>query len=191
MTLRTIALAAALLVAAGTARAQDTASVTHRNAIALGVGATPSIGLWRRLTPNLELGVDVVAQHSTTRGDDEQELRYNQVSVQPAVKAYMGPAAAVRPYAYAEAGIAFASGHQEVQLQTGLANIETHDRGFGAGVGLGLEWAAFDRVTIGGHAGVGAAWMRERYQLENNPETVSHFTRYNTFNSGVRVQLYF
>jgi hypothetical protein len=193
MTLRTIAVAAALLVAAGTARAQDTASVAgkHDNAIALGVGPTPSIGLWHRLTPNLELGVEVTGQHNGASDDNDQGFRLNQLSLQPAVKAYLGPAAPVRPYAYAEAGITFAKSRYNVTLQTGPAIAEMRDRGLGAGVGLGVEWAAFDRVSIGGHAGVQGTWLRERDQIEDNPGTVSHFTRYNTFSSGVRIQLYF
>lgn len=185
--------AAALLLFASAAHAQDAADSagTHRTALSLGIGSTTTIGLWRRVAPNVEVGLEVAGSHSESRSANEAHDRSTIVAVQPAVKLYSGPVGPVRPYAYGEAGVAFVVDHAEIQPGTSLVPVERRDRGLNAAVGLGLEWSPVDRITLGGHAGVGAAWLRDTNQVGDDPETVSHTTSFGTFTSGVRVQLYF
>lgn len=190
MTLRMfVPAAAALLLFAGAAHAQDAADSagTHDNALSLGFGNGSAIGLWHRFSPRLQLGLEVAADRNTTQipGSGSDPERQTTLSIQPAVKLYGANLGPLRPYGYAALRAQWAT-HDF----NGDANhFTTH--GFGGGVGIGIDWFPVERVSIGGHAGVNALWSRDRMSSTGFPDTKVSHTDFGTFDSGLRVQLFF
>lgn len=193
MRLRTVVpLAATLLLVAPPVRAQDTgAAPTHPTAFSFGLGAQPSIGLWRRVSHGVELGVEVMGQHQAGETILDQEFRTNTIRVQPAIKLYSRGIGPVLPYVYGAVGVTFASTRNEL-IDTGGDThvIESHDHGLGGGLGVGLQWFPIERVSIGGHAGVQGDWFRSRSEFDDTSDDTRRSSNFGTFSSGVVVQLY-
>jgi hypothetical protein len=185
------ALAAAGLLLATGAAAQDTNGLERPGtSIEVGAGGDYVVGVWRRLSPRTSLGLEVGAYSRSYdyRFDDpegEREIDERLVTVGPALKVYTGPGGAFLPYGYASAFAQF--GSTRYQPVEGEAQ-ETDLCGFGGQLGLGVDWFPVQRVSIGGHVGVeGFSSSREGASFNGEEE----FTGFGTFNSGIRVQLYF
>jgi len=202
MNLRTfVPLAAALVLAAGTAAAQgtDTAMVAetpHDNSIAVELNSSPGIGVWHRFSPGVEAGLELSARRftsSTTVGETTaQELRTTSVSVGPALKLYTGTAGPLRPYVYGSAGVSFVRVRTEGTGGSGGDQVDTQSgHGFNGALALGLEWSPVRRVTVGGHAGIQGAWGTSSQDYASGNDFENEETQVGTFTSGLRVQLYF
>jgi len=189
-----LAAAAALAVTATAAHAQDTAQAAPRvNSISIGLGSTPTIGFWHRLSPRAELGVEVGARYVNAGLDDsDQDSHASDITVGPALKLYGRADGPVRPYTYAQVSAGYASGTStSIDPLGGAFEIKSHEWDFGAGVGLGLEWFPIERVSLGGHAGILGQWVRSTIENPTGPDSKAHGAVLSTFTSGLRAQLYF
>lgn len=196
MKLRTFIPAAAAVLAAGTAAAQDADSTAtrHPNSLSVQVNSSPTIGLWHRFTPRVEAGVEVFARLQNQHfGADEGGVksRTTAVGVGPALKLYTAPAGPLQPYVFAGASVQFVTLHNEdPAVGGGTMATEQNGHSFNGELGLGLEWAPVERVRVGGHAGVEGSFGKGTTEfvsgdVDNDSSTLS------TFSSGVRVQFYF
>ncbi|HET7232950.1 MAG TPA: hypothetical protein VFJ16_23275 [Longimicrobium sp.] len=202
MNLRTLVpLAAATLLASGTAAAQSADSTPaeprYANSFVVQVNGNPVIGLWHRVSPSVEAGLEMSARRSTSStdltGNTGQSLRFTSVSVGPAVKLFTAPAGALRPYVYGSAGVSFVRNRSESHNSSGDPDVyEQKGHAFDGSLALGLEWHPVERVSIGGHAGVLGSWGTGTVKYVVSDGTVdTNDSVAGTFNSGVRVQFYF
>ncbi len=182
--------AAGLLMATGAAAQETNGLERPGTSISVGAGSGIEVGLWRRVSPRASVGLEVSAfsrssEYQFPDSGDELENEERLVTVGPALKVYTGPGGAFLPYGYASAFLQF--GSTRYQPLVGEAQ-EADLSGFGGQVGLGVDWFPVQRVSIGGHVGVeGFSSSRE----EDDSDVREDVTRFGTFNSGIRVQLYF
>jgi hypothetical protein len=177
-----------LCLATGAA-AQDTDPADRPGrSIELGANGGPVIGLWQRISPRASLGLQIAAQLQQAEiddGDAEQESR--SVSVGPALKLYGTADGPFLPYFYATVFAAFGSETAET-----LAGEVTFDRqAFGGGLGVGLDWFPVRRISIGGHVGLEGGVQNGDAETPGGAETEIEGTFFNTFQSGIRVNLFF
>ena len=127
-----------------------------------------TIGLWRRFTPGLEIGLEAGAMKTTTEAEDGQPRDIRTfVTVESTAKLYGRAGGALRPYG---------AGSLYFSARTFEFNgTEDNSSGVGASLGAGLEWSPVARIRIGGHAGVRAATIdgeATRYDEGGIPVTV-------------------
>jgi len=181
---------AALLLASGAA-AQDSDGLERpRTSIAVGATGDYGVGVWQRLSPRASLGLELAAysrsgEYGFPNTGQEQESRERLITVGPALKVYSGPGGAFLPYGYASVFAQF--GSARYRPLEGEAQ-ESDLSGFGGQLGVGVDWFPVQRVSIGGHVGVeGSSITREGVSFTAEEDV----TGFSTFNSGIRVHLYF
>jgi hypothetical protein len=196
MTRRTIAILAATLLTAGSAAAQtaDTASAAPRNtSFSFGLGSSQRVGLWHRVTPRVQVGMEVLGRRETTSTDGgELEARSTQLGIAPGVKFYSSTTAPVLPYVFVGGEASFGHARAENEAVGGeIIEAEQTFRTLGAELGLGVDWFPVQRVSIGGHAAIGANWSRTQYETDGAEHPEQKTSSIGTFSSGVRVHFYF
>lgn len=160
-----LAMLSTALLAPRAAHAQDDAE-ERPTSLSLRPFGDNSIGLWHRLSPRTEVGLEVGGSRThtdTDNGGDEQDA--TTFTIEPAIKRFGASSGNLQPYAYGS--LFFTS-----QKLDYTSSFETSTSGFGTHVGMGLEWTPAARVRIGGHAGVRVGTQngeRTQYDAGGNP----------------------
>lgn len=150
--------------------------------LAIGTLGDPTIGAWFRVSDNTDVGVEVAAE-ILSLGDDETDQTTWQVEVRPAFKHFVPRRGAFLPYTYGD--LFYARGETTLEAD-GFEDVEADAWAAGGSLGVGMDWFAGRRITIGGHAGLRASFMEAGVDdLEEQDGWAL-----GTFNSGVRVHLY-
>jgi hypothetical protein len=160
-----------------------------RRPFSLLISSQTAIGLaW-----GMDGATDIGLVANATAVDDEN-FQTSWMSIQPTVKHYLAEAERWSPYALLGVGWTWRSTEYET-----LAFHEESARGITIDVGVGLEWFALERLSVGAHAGLGGSYedIREVREIQIDPsqsqvQRSEHTRRYfSLFNSGVRASLYF
>ncbi|WP_420129862.1 outer membrane beta-barrel protein [Longimicrobium sp.] len=160
-----LAMLCTAVLAPRAAHAQDDAEARPAS-LSLRPFGDGAIGVWYRLSPRTELGLEVGGSRSHTEtdgGGDEQDA--TTFTIEPAVKRFGASRNNLQPYAFGS--LYFTS--QKVDY---TSSFETATTLFGTHLGLGLEWTPAARVRIGGHTGVRVAMQngeRTQFDAGGNP----------------------
>lgn len=189
---RTWLAALMLLVSAGSAAAQEESArrVEERGSrsLLLSVGHSPTIGYWVRRSARTDLGLNfgVVLEERDDPGRTSASFAFS-----PALKRYTTPRGPLAPYTY----LGLVTSFWRVEHGSNDTPSEYGAFGVGGEGGLGLEWLPAAGVSIGGHAGLSGTlrWETQEYPSPTGGrrETESQGFSLQTFNSGIRVHLYF
>lgn len=152
------------------------------HAVSLGVNEDAAgIGYWHKVSDRTDIGLDFELYYGN--GDYSEYQRY---VLEPAVKYYLLPTAAASPYVYAGLIGSYFRGESDMSVGKGYSA--------GAMGGIGLDWFPVERLSIGGHVGVRGQYHWDRQSSDNGLSSYSRnddgFT-VGTFNSGIRVNLFF
>lgn len=145
-----LAILSAAVLAPPAARAQDDAAAPATS-LSLRPFGEMTVGVWRRMSPGLELGLTAGVLATGTEGEDDLAPGEKRtfITVEPALKLFGTPRGELQPYGI---GSVFVNSRR---LE--FNEIDDSDTFFGVSLGAGLEWSPVARIRIGGHAGVRAA----------------------------------
>lgn len=179
-----LAMLSTAVLAPRTTVAQEEDAAEHRTSLSLRPSSTLAIGVWQRLSPRMEIGIEAGGLAGESEGEDDQGLESRTVaSIEPAIKLFGAPGGTLRPYGIG--GVFY--------------NLQRFDFGggqkatsslLGVSLGAGLEWSPVARIRIGGHAGVRAAAVDgERTRFDENGPDVYEVSGWeaSTFTSGLIV----
>lgn len=169
-----VAVAAALL-AASTAAAQEAGRPAH--SLSVRVAASPAVGVWTRVAPGADFGLEV----GLSRGDHDDDSSTG-ISVSPGLKLFTRADGPVWPYVFAGARLE----RQEQAMGDASADVTS----WGGQVGFGVDWYPADRLSVGGHVGLGAA-RTEGDVLPQLGGPEADVWEIGTFRSGIRIHFYF
>ena len=185
---RVVAVAALALVPSVLGAQENDGRERSGRSVSLSTQGDATVGLWTRLSPRTDLGLNVgVTLSSQEQGDIETD-QWN-VQVEPALKLYAGQQGAFRPYTYASLIAVFSSQEQTNSVAPG-GSATFKQRGGGASVGIGLDWLPASRISIGGHVGVQGLYRDLSAEFSNEQEEEGEGWSVGTFNSGIRIHLY-
>ena len=154
--------AVALLVATGAAaHPSPQGPLAERGTWALGFALPSSEGssfsLWRVRSPETALGLEgsfswAQSDHELDGGPRKRDQRYNSLNLQlrPTFKRYRPLRHRVAPYFYGQALAGFTDKDEEYWYDPTTGSMVE----LGVGLGLGVDWFPFQRVSIGGRTGL-------------------------------------
>lgn len=177
---------AGLLVAAGAAEARQARPAalepgSRAIEIAVPEGGGSGAGIWWVLSPRTQFGLEGILQLSSTDvpGSDERRNQWA-VGVGPALKRQFGVVGPVVPYWRTGALLQAGGGSGSTQDVTSVA---IHG-------GIGADWFVHDRVGLGGHTGLRAAYGRVSASDAQATPSREAFTLA-TFRSALALKIYF
>ena len=179
-----LAMLCTAVLAPRTALAQEEDAAERNTSLSLRPSSTLTIGVWQRLSPRMEIGIEAGVLAGETEGeDDELQDSRTIASVEPAIKLFGAPGGTLRPYGIG--GVFY-----NLQRFDFGDSQETTASALGAMLGAGLEWSPVARIRIGGHAGLRAAAVDgERTRFDENGPDVYEVSGWeaSTFTSGLIV----
>lgn len=164
------------------AHAQDDAE-ERPTSVSLRPFGQSSIGVWHRVSPRTELGLEVGGSraHTETENDGEEQDATT-FTIEPAVKLFGASRGTLQPYGFGS--LLFSS----QRLEYG-ENFDLTTHALGTQLGMGVEWTPVARVRIGGHAGLRASLQngeRTQFDAGGNPTIVdAEGWEVGTFTSGL------
>ena len=171
--------------------AQDTTSADRPpRSVSLQADGGIGVGLWTRLSPGADVGVNVGISFESL-SDDQVDQDLLIVQLEPAVKRYLSASAAFFPYLY---GSVFGSyGRVSAETGGGGSPVEVADkqRRLGASAAAGLDWFPAQRISLGGHVGLAAGYQSNQVGGQFTGEQEQSGIFFNTLSSGIRIHLYF
>ena len=176
------------LLGAAPGSAQDTASAERLpRSVALQADRGIGIGLWTRLSPRADVGVNLgISFESLSDEEVDQDLLV--VQLEPAIKRYLSASADFIPYLYGSLfgsyGRVSASGQSPIE-------VANEQRRLGTSAAVGLDWFPAERISIGGHVGLAAGYQSNEVGGQFTGEQEQSGIFFNTLSSGIRVHLYF
>ena len=189
----------ALFLAAATPDSADAQDSTIRGqwsiALAFPFDGGGLLGLWRRLSRHVNVGLNVGI--STSAGEQSSQLtgaptasrtdqRTLTLHVEPTARFYLTQARSVVPFVLLRGGVSFSD--SDASGATGNSELESRNWSFG--VGIGAEWFPVDIVSLSAWTGLSLA--RSTFmQLSDSGRTSRATTAFSTSTSVLTFQLYF
>jgi opacity protein-like surface antigen len=188
-----IPIVTSLLVVPSAAGGQETSAPERgRFSISLAVAEGGQIGIWGRVRPGVDAGLNFGASYEDIR-DEQGSERIRLLALEPAVKVGLAPEGSLIPYVF---GSVFGEdGRTRIAATVGGATavaMRTRWR-TGVAIGAGMDWFPVSRLSVGGHVGARASRASTTLTIDGVREATGsrNGTSLSTFSSGVRAHLYF
>ncbi len=192
-----------VLITGGIASAHQEGPLAGRGNWGLGValpsGSGSSFSVWKIRSPTtalgLEAGVSWSYRDSTADADDPGSAAINRhylrLQLSPTIKHYRPLKNGIAPFTYGRVEAGFSGYRRDYSLNSQHGSSGGH---IGIGLGLGVEWFPFQRISLGGQTGLRLGYRYFQHDsrgIDSNTSRTSWNLYLRTFQSQLKALMYF